>query len=81
MKYIQSQNTVNIEIERLKQDEDMTGDRLVDQTLELRINDLEKALRQQQTQNKVIRNQYEKLIGQVEGVTKGTIHAVLFGEL
>lgn len=38
--YIQSQSSVNIEIERLKQEEDMKGERLLTQTVEMRIADL-----------------------------------------
>jgi hypothetical protein len=48
------------------------------QTVDIRIADLEKAIRVEQTQNKMIRNQYEKLIGQVEAVAKKTIQGVLF---
>ncbi len=65
IKYIHSQSAVNIEIERLKQEEDMKGERLLAQTVEIRIADLEKAIRIEQAQNKMIRNQYEKLLSQV----------------
>ena len=56
----------------------MKGERLLAHTLEMRIADLEKAIRIEQTQNKMIRNQYDKLLSQVEGVSKKTIQAVLF---
>lgn len=65
IKYIQSQSGINVEIERLKQEEDMKGERLLGQTLEMRIADLEKAVRIEQTQNKMIRNQYDKLVAQL----------------
>lgn len=78
MKYIQSQNSVNIDIERLKNDEDAKADRLGEQTIELRINDLERAVRQQQSQNKMIKNHYEKVLAQLEALTKNAIQAVLF---
>lgn len=78
MKYIQSQNSVNIDIERLKNDEDAKADRLGEQTIELRINDLERAVRQQQSQNKMIKNHYEKVLAQLEALTKKAIQAVLF---
>ena len=58
IKYIQSQNSVNLDIERLKNDEDSKADRFSDQTIEMRIEDLERALRQQQSQNKMIKNLY-----------------------
>lgn len=48
------------------------------QTVEMRIADLEKAVRVEQAQNKMIRNQYDKLLGQVETVAKRTVQAVLF---
>ena len=40
IKYIHSQNSVNLDIERLKQDENAKADRLSAQTLDLRIADL-----------------------------------------
>jgi hypothetical protein len=78
IKYIQSQTGINIEIERLKQEEDFKGERILGQVLDERVNDLEKAVRIEQAQQKMIRNQYEKLLGQVEGAAKRTIQAVLF---
>lgn len=56
----------------------MKGERLINQTLEIRIADLQKAIRVEQTQNKMIRNQYDKLLSQVQSVSKKTIQAVLF---
>ena len=56
----------------------MKGERLLAQTVDMRIADLEKAIRIEQTQNKMIRNQYDKLMGQVESVAKMTIQGVLF---
>ena len=56
----------------------MKGERLLAQTVDMRIADLEKAIRIEQTQNKMIRNQYDKLMGQVESVAKKTIQGVLF---
>jgi hypothetical protein len=56
----------------------MKGERLLGQSIDMRIADLEKAMRVEQTQNKMIRNQYEKLMGQVEAVAKKTIQGVLF---
>lgn len=44
----------------------------------MRIADVERALRQQQAQNKMIKNQYEKILAQLEAMTKSTIHDVLF---
>lgn len=43
----------------------MKGERLLGQSVDMRIADLEKAIRVEQTQNKMIRNQYDKLLGQV----------------
>ena len=78
VKYIQSQTSVNLDIERLKSDEDNKADRYGEQNVQMRIVDLERALRQQQTQNKMIKNHYEKILAQLEVMTKSTIHDVLF---
>lgn len=40
IKYIHSQSGVNVEIERLKQEEDMKGERLLTQSIEMRIAEL-----------------------------------------
>lgn len=78
IKYIQSQNSVNLDIERLKSDEDSKAERFSEQTIEMRIADVEKALRQQQAQNKMIKNHYEKILAQLEIMTKNTIQVSLF---
>ena len=78
VKYIQSQTSVNVDIERLKSDEDSKADRYSEQTIEIRIADLERAVRQQQAKNKIVKNFYEKLLAQMEVITKSTIHTVLF---
>jgi hypothetical protein len=75
---VHSQNSVNLDIERLKQDENSKAERLSAQTLELRITDLERAVRQQQAQNKMIKNHYEKILSQLEVVSKNTIQTAIF---
>jgi hypothetical protein len=35
-------------------------------------------VRQQQAQNKMIKNQYDKILAQLEVISKSTIQAVLF---
>jgi hypothetical protein len=50
----------------------------LNQNIELRIADLEKAVRVELAQNKMIRNQYDKLLSQIEGAAKKTIQIVLF---
>ena len=62
----------------MKQDELNKANRVSDDTLDIRIADVERALRAQQAQNKMIRNQYEKMMTQLEAVTKKNIQAVLF---
>jgi hypothetical protein len=47
--------------------------------LEIRITDLERAIKQQQAQNKMIQNHYEKILVQLEAQSKNAIQAVLFG--
>ncbi len=44
----------------------------------MRIADVEGALRQQQAQNKMIKNHYDKILAQLENASKATIQAVLF---
>jgi hypothetical protein len=44
----------------------------------MRIADLERALRQQQSQNRLLQNHYEKILAQLESLSKTTIHSVLF---
>lgn len=44
----------------------------------MRISDVERALRQQQAQNKMIKNHYEKILAQLEVLTKNTIQVSLF---
>ena len=78
IKYVHSQNSVNLDIERLKQDENAKAERYTNQTLDLRITDLERAVRQQQAQNKMIRNHYDKILAQLEAHTKNTIQAAIF---
>lgn len=78
VRYVQSQSAVNVQIQRLKQEEDFKGERLVAENLEIRIADLEKGVRIQHAQNKMIRNQYDKLLAHVESAAKKTIQQVLF---
>lgn len=78
VKYIQSQSQISIEIENMKQDELNKANRIADDTLDIRIADVERALRAQAAQNKMIKNQYEKMMTQLEAVTKKNIQAVLF---
>lgn len=78
LKYIQGQSSVNIEIEGLKQDEHLKASRAGEETIDIRIIDVEKALRSQLTQNKMLKNQYEKLRNQLETLTKKNIQAILF---
>lgn len=40
--------------------------------------DLDRAFRQQQAQNKLIKNHYDKLLSQLEVITKNTIQAAIF---
>ena len=78
IKYLQSQAGVNLQIERLKQEEDLKGERLLGQTIETRVAEVEKAIRAEQAQNKMIRNQYDKLKNQLEAIAKKTVQEVLF---
>ena len=65
-------------MEELKQDEHVKAGRAGGENVEVRIMDVEKALRSQQTQNKMLKNQYEKLRSHVETLCKKNIQAVLF---
>lgn len=44
----------------------------------MRIAEVQRALRAQQAQNRMIKNQYQKLMTQMENVTKKNIQLVLF---
>ena len=62
----------------MKQDELNKANRISDDTLDIRIADVERALRAQVAQNKMIKNQYEKMMTQLEAVAKKNIQAVLY---
>ena len=49
----------------MKQDELNKANRISDDTLDIRIADVERALRAQVAQNKMIKNQYEKMMAQL----------------
>lgn len=64
-RYVQSLSTITQDIERMRMEEELKGVRLIEINEGMRIEDSERVLRGQITQNKLLRNQIEQLVGHV----------------
>ena len=69
---------MNCDIENLKSNERSKAEKLREESLQERITDVQASLRAQQSQNKMLKNQYEKLMNVVEASAKSTIQHIIF---
>lgn len=68
---------MKFEIEQMIHEEISRGNQISEEGVELRIADVERALRAQQAQNRIIQNQYDNLMNQLEGSVRKTIQVTL----
>jgi hypothetical protein len=77
LKHLHAQSNIKFEVEEMIHEELAKGNQISEEGIEARIGEVERAIRAQQAQNKIIHNQYEKLMNLVESSVKKTVQVTL----